>query len=267
MLDKHTSRSQFCRVLNTRNAISGRPYRVRPAREQLGEIYELTDAAGDSIFVCRKSRFRLYIHGIRQRIGKLAGDYHLTQIEAGPSGLLIDCGANIGELGVWAREQRLEYVPFEPEPLEAACCDLNNPGTRTRRYALWSEAANLPFYSMPETADSSLIFSGGTPRTSTVKAVTLDSTIDGSHLRQVPGAVILKVEAEGAEPEVLKGASNTLTHVDYVSVDCGPERGTAKAHTLVEVANFLADCSFKLLQVHPRRTTSLFGKTVSTDRK
>lgn len=35
---------------------------------------------------------------------------------------------------------------------------------------------------------------------------------------------LLKVEAEGFEPEVLQGAERILHKIRFVSVDCGPER-------------------------------------------
>ena len=36
---------------------------------------------------------------------------------------------------------------------------------------------------------------------------------------------LLKVEAEGAEPEVLLGTAKILKRIEFISVDCGPERG------------------------------------------
>ena len=197
----------------------------------------------------------------------MAADYHLTRIGIEHNGMLIDCGANVGELGIWARQEYLEYIPFEPEPLDATCCELNNQGVSTRRYALWSETKALPFYSVPDTADSSLIFMGGTPQTMTVEAVTLDSVIDIAHLSEVPGTVILKVEAEGAEPEVLQGARETLACVDYVTVDCGQERGVQKAHTLVEVANIMADHGFRLRELQVHWMTALFDRAIPKKRR
>ena len=260
LLEKYASPVQFCRAINLRNFISGRDYSVQPAHRDLRDIYRVTDRGGDSVYVCRKARFRLYRRGVRQRLGQLAADYHLTSVDIKRNGLLIDCGANVGELGLWAKEQGLEYIPFEPEPIEAICCDLNNRDSSTRRYALWKETTTLPFYSMPDSADSSVFFMGGKPQTTTVQAITLDCAMDFTYLAQVHGTVVLKIEAEGAEPEALIGAKDTLTYVDYVTVDCGSERGVEKAHTLVEVANILIDHGFRPLRFHIRRVTSIFGR-------
>ena len=267
ILERYASSSQFCRIVNMRNFLSGRAYRVQPAHKDPEDIYSLYDDDGHSLFVCRRTRFRLYRYGVKQRINRLAADYHLTSVGIRPNGLLIDCGANVGELGLWAREQGLEYIPFEPEPMEAACCDLNNRGSFTRRYALWKEITTLPFYSKPETADSSLFFMGGEPQTSKVEAMTLDAAIDITNLSQLPGTVVLKVEAEGAEPEVLRGASKTLAHVDYVTVDCGHERGVERAHTFVEVTDELYERGFRLQHMHTRRLTAMFRRLMPRERR
>ena len=254
--------SLYCRLVNMRNFLTGRKYRVRPAHNNLGDIYRIIECDCLYLYVCRRTRFKLYRWGVKKRLDQLASDYNLTLVGNLRNGLLIDCGANVGELGLWATENGMAYIPFEPEPLEAFCCDLNNRGTRTRRYALWKESAELPFYSKPESADSSMIFMGNVDRTSTVQAVTLDSMLDFAYLAQVPGTIVLKVEAEGAEPEVLEGARDTLAYVDYVSVDCGPERGTEKAHTFEEVANFLIDCGFRPSKLNARRVTVLFRRVI-----
>ena len=264
MLKQRVSPSQFCRLINMRNLLSGRRssrgYGVHRINARSGEIYRLTDHLGDYIYLCRKGRLTLYRHGIMERISRLAADYHLSSIEVRPNGVLIDCGANIGELGIWAKEQCLEYIPFEPESLEATCSDLNNTEICTQRYALWNETTTLSFYSMPEEASSSVFFTGEHHRLSTVEAVTLDSAIDTEYLAQVPGTIVLKVEAEGAEPEVLIGAKDTLAYVDYVTVDCGFERGVQRAHTFVAVFNILIDHGFQLQHMQPRRVTALFGR-------
>ena len=262
ILEKHASPSLFCHFINIRNSVRGIKYRANPIHEELGEIYKLTDHMGDSVYVCRRKRFRLYRYGVMERITRLAADYHLSSIEIKPSGVLIDCGANIGELGIWARKNCLEYIPFEPEPLEAKCSDLNNDGTHTRCHPLWNENTILPFYSAPEAADSSLIFMGGTPQRATVEAITLDSATNISYLSRISGTVILKIDAEGGEPEVLQGARDTLAYVDYVVVDCGHERGVEKAHTFVEVFSLLNDHAFRLQGLQLPRVTALFARAV-----
>ena len=40
-----------------------------------------------------------------------------------------------------------------------------------------------------------------------------------------PQIKLLKIEAEGAELEVLQGSVDTLSNVEYISVDYGPKEG------------------------------------------
>ncbi len=73
--------------------------------------------------------------------------------------------------------------------------------------------------------------------------------------------MVLKVEGEGAEPEILEGATGLLPFIDYVTVDCGPERGRQEAHTFVEVNALLVEAGFRLLQFGIPRTTGLYRNT------
>ena len=69
---------------------------------------------------------------------------------------------------------------------------------------------------------------------------------------------VLKIEGEGAEPEILRGAEKTLQRVKYVCVDCGPERGMAKDSTLPPVCHYLLSQGFKFDQVSAKRLTARF---------
>ena len=181
---------------------------------------------------------------------RLAGEYHLDQIDAVPGGVFIDCGANIGELGFWSRIRGLVYIAFEPEPLEAYCCDLNSFGGRaeTKRMALWKDTKMISFYSLADHGDSSIFDMSDNAIRTEVQAMKLDDALD-YRISGVSGTVIFKVEAEGAEPEVLKGAERILGSVDWVTVDCGFERGRAKTHTFVDTNVFLNDLGFRLYKV------------------
>ena len=68
----------------------------------------------------------------------------------------------------------------------------------------------------PEGADSSLVYFGSDSSVE-VNTKTLDSF-------KYPQIKLLKIEAEGAELEVLQGSVDTLSNVEYISVDYGPER-------------------------------------------
>jgi hypothetical protein len=90
----------------------------------------------------------------------------------------------------------------------------------------------------------------------TVRTVTLDSFFE-----EVGGPSkirLLKVEAEGMEPEVLAGALKTLANVEYVAVDAGPERGGD--NTVAPVLNILVREGFEVLDCFLVRGTFLLRK-------
>lgn len=257
----------YCGTVNVMNAVRGKKYRIFPAGEE-GIILADDGEAQICFRLLRrgnKHKHNKYKYGIMQHVARLVREYHLDQIDVVPGGVFIDCGANIGELGFWARRHGLDYIPFEPEVLESRCCDLNNFGGRsgTRRLALWNDTTRLAFYSKPDREDSSLIDPGGNTVRTQVSADTLDNTVN---IAGVSGTVILKIEAEGAEPEVLEGARRTLAQIDWVTVDCGYERGKAQSHTFMETNRFLLDAGFRLQSVEFHRVAALYRNMNSRSR-
>ncbi|KRD29134.1 hypothetical protein ASE36_10665 [Rhizobium sp. Root274] len=80
----------------------------------------------------------------------------------------------------------------------------------------------------------------------------LDIDVSGSR------RVVLKIEAEGAEPEVLEGATGILANVDYVTIDCGFERGKERADTFAATNTFLADQGFRMMKPNFKRMIMLY---------
>ena len=69
---------------------------------------------------------------------------------------------------------------------------------------------------------------------------------------------LLKLEAEGAEPEVLMGSENILRNIEYISADLGPERGSKNEETYPAVTDLLYKNNFSLIKINPERPTLLF---------
>jgi len=172
--------------------------------------------------------------------------YSLDKVPQDVTGAFIDCGANIGELGLVAGARGWEYHAFEPEQLEADCCDINafQGKPKCNRLALWSEETILTFYSKPDTADSSVFEQTNIVSKKEIKTTTIDKYMADAGITDI---AVLKIEAEGAEPEVLLGAEEALTRAKFVTVDCGFERGLAQESTLVPVANFLLNRNYELV--------------------
>ena len=73
---------------------------------------------------------------------------------------------------------------------------------------------------------------------------------------------LLKLEAEGAEPEAIAGAEGLLGNIEYVSADLGFERGVGQTSTLGEVSNFLLTRGFEIVANGNRRLTVLYRNTM-----
>ena len=71
----------------------------------------------------------------------------------------------------------------------------------------------------------------------------------------------MKLEAEGAEPEIIMGAKQVLLRTKYITVDVGEERGVNEESTLPEVVNSLIPLGFKVIDVNLRRGVLLFKST------
>ena len=239
--------------VNTKNVIQGRKHRVKPFGQSL---YQVKDKE-ETIVIAQRTRHSRYKRGINWWIKSLAKQYNLDRLPVKPGGVFIDCGANVGELGVWARRHELAYHAFEPEPQEAICCDLNNfdGKPRTSRHGLWFESTELKFYSKAGSADSSLIEIAGYDRVTVVKTTTLDQFVEENGIH---GIEVLKIEAEGAEPEVLRGARQSLKISRYVAVDCGRERGIHREDTVRDVCNILYENRFRMVDSNMLRLSLLF---------
>lgn len=182
----------YCMLVNIRSVLRGKAHRVSPF-EKSESIYEVRSGS-ESILLCRRGRHNMHKRGIRSRVDALARDYCLSSLGDLTGGTLIDCGANIGELGRWASAMGMKYIPFEPEQLEADCCDLNNFSGRheTNRYPLWKSDDMLRFYNRPRNADGSLLENGEDNSFVEVQARRLDSVLTAG---QLTSPIILKVEA------------------------------------------------------------------------
>ena len=111
------------------------------------------------------------------------------------------------------------------------------------------------FYS-PSGADSSLIETSNYITKFLIDVQTIDQFIIQN---QIKGKVkLLKLEAEGYEPEILQGCQNNIENIEYIAADIGPERGTSNQCTVVEVTNFLISKGFKLIDFGYPRITALY---------
>lgn len=217
------------------------------------------DQNGLELQILHGKRLTFYKRGIKPRIDRLFHDYMINLVDFDDGDVVIDCGANIGEIGkgLSYSGKTLKYVAFEPGEAEIEACRTNNPNSVCENKALWNSNKILRFYEKSDTADSSVIEIPDYDNVTEIEAVTLDSYCSKADITAIK---LLKIEAEGAEPEVLEGAKQVLLSTQYICVDCGFERGISQESTLPAVVNFLLSREFELVDVRKDRFTALFQR-------
>ena len=245
----------FCLLFNLRSALRGVDTRIQ---------YDPSDA----VFVAKSPKYTLHFRheaqayyackrGIVRRTEILGATYFLPQIRFEPGDLVVDCGANVGELKYYFLENELpvEYIGIEPSPLEYRCLVENVAPSKTFNIGLWDSDGELEFYVSSQMADSSLIEPPTYDEVIKVPTRRLDSLIGDKPIK------LLKLEAEGAEPEAIAGAEGILDRIEYISADLGFERGKDQTSTLAAVTNFLLARGFEIVTNGNKRLTVLYRNT------
>lgn len=250
--------------LANKEAYARRFEKVRPFRPNMNVKLEYADglykmSEGDmSIFVARKSRLHFNLLGIQKRQAQLQAEYLLNSELIRSGDLVIDCGANVGEFSMICAKAGAQVIAFEPDPREFMALAKNAEGREIQpiQRALWKEDGELTFFDSNDDGDSSLIDPGTSSQSFNVRTQRLDA------VPELPSGPIrlIKLEAEGAEPEILEGMKKTLERIEYLTVDMGPERGVKKENTVAEVTNALYAAGFQMIEFFPPRCTGLFKR-------
>ena len=226
-------------LFNLRAALRGVDANVRFDRER--GVFRVTSGPYALDFRHEAQAYYACKRGIVRRTEILGQTYFLDRIDFRPGDVVVDCGANVGELRYWfvVNGIDIDYVGIEPSPLEYRCLEQNAGGSRTFNLGLWNGDGELDFYVSSQMADSSLIEPPEYDEIITVPTRRLDSLLPSERIK------LLKLEAEGAEPEAIEGAEALLDQIEYISADLGFERGVGQSSTLAEVTNFLLARGFE----------------------
>ena len=218
----------------------------------------------DNLFPSFKHRIRhqiqcndAYEFGIKRRLNNLGESYFLEKINFTDGDIFVDCGANVGDLKLWFDFNgiQIDYLGFEPSPVEFQCLFENVQPSTAHNLALWNKDTEIKFYISSQGADSSAIEPKSYDKTIVVKGVRLDSHINTK-------IKCLKLEAEGAEPEILQGLGEKIKLVEFITADLGYERGVLLESTLAPVTNFLIKNNFELIDVDHDRVSALYKNTL-----
>jgi len=181
------------------------------------------DATHDVALARAKDAPRLLIGsgGIDGRLEQLAHRYQdeASGVVVEPGDRVIDCGAFLGEFALGVRDRASEIVCLEPDPrsygaLSATVAD--DETIQARQQAAWrsdDDPLRMTLGADPSETSALELDDGRVVGAVDAETVALNDFVD---------ADFAKIEAEGAEPEVLEGLGSTA--IPKLAVNCDPER-------------------------------------------
>lgn len=195
----------------------------------------------------------MYLRGFEQVAHYMSTSYAVDGLKFSNGDLVVDCGANYGDLTLWLETLpcSTRYLGLEPGRREFCCLSLNvsnRTNITVRELALGDEDGQVTLYEEMETVSSSVLPVPNSTGTYPVRIAKLDSLMEEMELDSTP-IRLLKLEAEGTEPEVCRGMVRTLPRIDYIAADLGFERGLKQEATAPDVVNFLLNHGFSLVRL------------------
>ena len=193
------------------------------------------------------------------QLKKIFDTYCIETIDLQNGDLVLDCGANIGELFLSIKKRGIEidYIGFEPDKEAFSCLEFNTSSTENNHFNLGLSNNNdkKKFYFDSEGGNSSFV-DFGSHKFEILETVRLDSLKFDKKIK------LLKIDAEGYEPEVLEGALGLIENIENISVDFGAERGKKGSTTLVKVNQILSENNFELVELSEYRLVGLYKNSL-----
>jgi FkbM family methyltransferase len=221
------------------------------------KLFYIKDGECYHFFSNLKRGLNLYKNGLPARSKVLFESYLLDKICFCYDDIVIDCGANYADL--WLCLSKLikptNYISFEPSPNEYRAIMLNAPEGIHNNKGLGSKNEKIKLYINEQTADSSIIEPSRWTHSIEIEEVCLESYLKCKSIKKIK---LLKLEAEGAEVEVLLGCLHVLDRIAYIAVDGSPERGIEQVETFSGICNILYPQGFKMIGVDFRWSRALF---------
>lgn len=193
--------------------------------------------------------FSIYRNGISFRGEFIHKSYCLNKIQFSKKDVVLDCGANSGDLFIKLKDRikTQNYIGIEPNPTDFKILNLNCPNTTLINKALGLEKSFLDFFVASREGDSSLIKPKKFQEIIKVEVISLREIMKELNLEKVK---LLKLEAEGFEPEILIGAGDRIKDIEYIAIDGGYERGIDEQQTFTTLTNFLINNGFEIADIY-----------------
>jgi FkbM family methyltransferase len=200
----------------------------------------------------RARGFSLYNKGISKRAKDIFDSYLLSKVDFMDEDIVVDCGANYGDL--WLSLKGLikpkNYITFEPSLDEYRSLTFNAADSIHNKLGLGNFDGKSKFYVNNGEADSCVIEPVRYSEIIEISLTKIDSYITLNAIEKIK---LLKLEAEGFEPEILDGALKSLHKIEWIALDGGYERGVNMQETFSAATNTLLKNGFEMKGVifHP----------------
>jgi FkbM family methyltransferase len=205
-------------------------------------------------FYHRKQGLYAYGGGFKKRKYELLSTYLIKNLEFKDDDVVIDIGANNGDFYL-CFDKKIKYYAYEPSPVVFSNLEYNIKNQNLYNLGLSnSEDSKIDFYLKDEFGDSSILPINNYTKKISIETTTLDKEIDKIQQR----IKLIKLEAEGFEPEILQGLKKHLNSVEYITIDCGFERGVKQESTIAECSNYLIKNNFKMINFGATRIVAQF---------
>lgn len=214
----------------------------------------------DSIYLLDPTRsLTLLLNGVAPRLRSLANRYtNSFMFDTSQFRNVINIGAFIGELAIVFESEQTRVIAVEPDPKIARVLRLNAEGRNilVEEAAVWDRDGEVTLFLDSETANSSII--NEAHDSTVVRGMTIDSIVRKHGVDVVD---LLIGDVEGAEPEALKGAGETLKKTRYVALSGSKERrGEATQDDCIDI---LKSNGFEIIYKEEGGYRNLIGKNTS----
>ena len=139
------------------NEVIGKNGNVRFGFDTEKQLFFARDVHSDrKVYVSARERLALYRKGTAHRKNRLLSDYRIPPNLVRPQDMVIDVGANSGELGIWVLSSGGQYAAFEPDPDAFRALQNNVSSPSLFAVALGDSNGIAEFYLSTEEGGSSL---------------------------------------------------------------------------------------------------------------
>lgn len=194
------------------------------------KVTKVTLFSGKEFMVTNPIRANRLLKGLDHAGERLLRRYELPNRKGfSACTMFLDVGANVGELSLLMSTKVNMVIAIEPDPIARHCLEFNLheiANVVVMSCALGEEKGTAPLFLLPSSADSSLFC----PQASDVPLIDVE-VVRGDDLLlnflNSNDVLVIKMDAEGFEPEVLRGMQQLLLRASLICVDSGEERGGA----------------------------------------